>query len=66
MLLDAVMIEARSIVRNLNDDIPGIVERLQDNLAARIFPQGATDFRRFQSVVHGIPNHVHQRVVNMF
>src|SRR5437899_11449342 len=66
MMQNALVIEACAIIGNLHDDVAGIVEGLQNDFAAGVFSQGAANFRHFQAVIHGIPDHVHERVMNMF
>src|SRR6266566_7475187 len=66
MMENALMIETCTIVGDLHDDVAGIVEGLQHDFAAGVFAKGAADFWHFQTVVHGIPDHVHERVMNMF
>src|SRR5437667_10959728 len=66
MMQNALVIEARAIIGNLHDDVAGIVEGLQNDFAAGVFSQGAANFRHFQAVIDGIPEHVHERVKSMF
>src|ERR1700704_6651489 len=60
------MIEACAIVGDLHYDVARIVEGFEDDFSAGILPQSATVLGRFQSVVDGIADHVHERVMNMF
>src|ERR1700675_898738 len=46
VLENALVIEPRPIVGDLHDDVAGVVERLQDDLAAGVLSQGAADIRR--------------------
>src|ERR1700722_4559874 len=59
---DSFLIEARSIVRDLDVDLPSFMKRPQRKPPLLIFPRSLTDLGPFDAVIYRIPHDVGQRI----
>ena len=61
---DSFHIQATAVVRDLNDDVAARMESIQRNQAGIGLVGGLSPFRRLQTVVRGVTNHVGQGILD--
>ena len=62
---NSVSIEPLAVVLNFNNEVTALVISLQADRTFRRFSSGNSLFRKFNPVIHGIANHVQQRIANL-
>ncbi|GAK51141.1 hypothetical protein U14_02383 [Candidatus Moduliflexus flocculans] len=62
---DLFLIQAASVVLDFDHDATGLMERPQQDMADGIFSGGGSIFRRFQTMIHGVADHMDQRIADL-
>src|SRR5690348_1432712 len=65
VLRDAFVVEAAAIIGEPHDNVAGVVKGFENDFAAGIFSESAAHFGGLQSVIHGVADHVHKRIVKV-
>lgn len=62
---DAIRVQPRAIVGDLDDDVAGFVERAQADRCLGRLAGGDARIGRLHAVIHAVAQHVHQRIVDV-